>query len=187
MHAFAHPAGPLGFPGTDLHSNQEIAIKLMHIRDDELRLLQSEAETYTALSGGTGIPMVFWFGEEGDYYVLVHELLGPSLEDLFNYCGRQFSLKTVLLIATQAISRIEYIHSRGFLHRDIKPDNFLMGISRQGNILYMIDFGLAEETREVEPVTPSKGYGFVGTRRYASIPVHNEQSLSTFGSPGVLS
>ncbi|OAA35511.1 casein kinase I isoform delta [Metarhizium rileyi] len=143
-----------------------------------MMLLQSEAETYTALSGGTGIPKVFWFGEECDYYVLVHELLGPSLEDLFSYCGWQFSLNTVLMIPSQAISQIEHIHPRGFLHRDIKPDNFLTGLSRQGNIQNTIDFGLAEEPREAEQATPSAGYGFVGTRRYASIPVHDESMQS---------
>jgi serine/threonine protein kinase len=120
-----------------------------------------------------GIPRVRWFGQECDFYALVHDVLGPSLEDLFNYCGRRFSLKTILLIADQAISRIEYIHSKGFLHRDIKPDNFLMGIGRQGNTLYTIDFGLAKEFSDAERCKNAEGLPLGGTRRYASIRNHN--------------
>ncbi|CAB1350214.1 unnamed protein product [Coregonus sp. 'balchen'] len=78
-----------------------------------------------------GIPTIKWCGAEGDYNVMVMELLGPSLEDLFNFCSRKFSLKTVLLLADQMISRIEYIHSKNFIHRDVKPDNFLMGLGKK--------------------------------------------------------
>jgi serine/threonine protein kinase len=88
-------------------------------------------------------------------------------------CGRKFSLKTVLLIADQAIARIEYIHDRGFLHRDIKPGNFLMGVDQQGNILYTIDFGLAKEFSLAESDRKYEGRGFGGTSRYASINNHN--------------
>jgi len=74
-----------------------------------------------------------WYGLEREYNVLVMDLLGPSLEDLFNFCSRRFTIKTVLMLADQMIGRIEYVHCKSFIHRDIKPDNFLMGIGRHCN------------------------------------------------------
>ncbi|KFA70960.1 hypothetical protein S40288_10293 [Stachybotrys chartarum IBT 40288] len=165
------------YSGTDLQSGEEVAIKLTYIRQNP-EVLQGEKDTYDALSGGVGIPRVHWYGQECDYYALVHDLLGPSLEDLFNYCGRKFSLKTILLIVDQAISRIQYIHSKGFLHRDIKPDNFLMGIDRQGNTLYTIDFGLAKESADAERRKDVEGLPLGGTTRYASINNHNGREQS---------
>lgn len=166
------------YAGTDIRTDESVAMKLMHHRKGR-DMLEDEKKAYQALSKGVGIPQVLWFGRQDDYYVLVHTLLGPSLEDLLNYCGRRLSLKTVLLIADQAISRIEYIHSKGFLHRDIKPDNFLMGVGRQGNILYTIDFGLVKNVCDRE-TDRAQGTGrpFSGTRRYASLNSHKglEQS-----------
>lgn len=93
------------------------------------------------------MPNVIWYGVEGEYNCMVMDLLGPSLEDLFNFCKRQFSLKTVLMVADQMIQRIEYIHSRSFLHRDVKPDNFLIGKGKKSHLIHIIDFGLAKRYR----------------------------------------
>lgn len=167
----------LVYAGTDTKLGDEVAIKLSHVNINP-EIIKAEADTYTVLAGGVGIPRVRWFGEECDYYALVHELLGPSLEDLFNYCDRRFSIKTVLLIANQAISRIQYIHDKGILHRDIKPENFLMGTGTKGNILYTIDFGLAKEFRNAERFQSLQGLPFGGTRRYASLNNHNGREQS---------
>lgn len=114
-----------------------------------------EAKLYKILSGGDGIPRVRlgeifdnffrYFERTCDYSYLVMDLLGPSLQDLYMYCSKHFSLKTVLMLAFQMISRIEFIHSRSYLHRDIKPDNFLMGIGRNSYKVYMVDLGLAKK------------------------------------------
>jgi casein kinase 1 delta/casein kinase I family protein HRR25 len=136
-------------------------------------VLRGERGAYKALNGNVGIPRVRWFGDECDFYVLVIDALGPSLEDLLNYCGRKFSLKTILLIADQAISRIQQIHRKGFLHRDIKPDNFLLGVGKQGSTIYAIDFGISKEFDDAKHWKDMEGLAFCGTSRYATINNHH--------------
>ncbi|PKI36569.1 hypothetical protein CRG98_043037 [Punica granatum] len=133
--------------GTDVKTNEEVAIKLESVKTKPPQLLL-ESKLYRLLQGGDGIPKVRWYGVEGDYNVLVMDLLGRSLEDLFNYCSRKLSLKSVLMLAEQMINRVEYLHSKSFLHRDIKPDNFLIGLGRRANQVYIIDFGLAKKYRD---------------------------------------
>ncbi len=103
------------------------------------------------------------------------DLLGPSLEDLFNFCGRQFTMKTVLMVADQMIGRVEYVHNKNFIHRDIKPDNFLMGIGRHCNKVFLIDFGLAKKYRDSRTrahIPYREDKSLTGTARYASINAH---------------
>ncbi|KAL5473516.1 hypothetical protein EMCRGX_G028007 [Ephydatia muelleri] len=176
--------------GTNIQTREEVAIKLECVKTKHPQL-HIEAKFYKMMqSGGTfvqtdpceiftycpvGIPSIKWCGTEGDYNVLVMELLGPSLEDLFNFCSRKFSLKTVLLLADQLVSRIEYIHSKNFIHRDVKPDNFLMGLGKKGNLVYIIDFGLAKKYRDArthQHIPYRENKNLTGTARYASINTH---------------
>ncbi|MGH0164855.1 UNVERIFIED_CONTAM: hypothetical protein FKN15_047722 [Acipenser sinensis] len=116
----------------NITNGEEVAVKLESQKARHPQLLY-ESKLYKILQGGVGIPHIRWYGQEKDYNVLVMDLLGPSLEDLFNFCSRRFTMKTVLMLADQMISRIEYVHTKNFIHRDIKPDNFLMGIGRHCN------------------------------------------------------
>ncbi|KAK6236498.1 hypothetical protein SCA6_011835 [Theobroma cacao] len=160
--------------GTNIQTNEEVAIKLENVKTKHPQLLY-ESKLYRILQGGTGIPNVRWFGAEGDYNVLVMDLLGPSLEDLFNFCSRKLSLKSVLMLADQMINRVEFVHSKSFLHRDIKPDNFLMGLGRRANQVYVIDFGLAKKYRDSsthQHIPYRENKNLTGTARYASMNTH---------------
>ncbi|CAK9179939.1 unnamed protein product [Ilex paraguariensis] len=160
--------------GTNIQTNEEVAIKLENVKTKHPQLLY-ESKLYKILQGGTGIPNMRWFGVEGDYNVLVMDLLGPSLEDLFNFCSRKLSLKTVLMLADQMINRVEFFHSKSFLHRDIKPDNFLMGLGRRANQVYVIDFGLAKKYRDSsthQHIPYRENKNLTGTARYASMNTH---------------
>lgn len=105
---------------------------------------------------------------------MVMERLGHSLEDLFNACQRVFSLSTVLQLGIQMLDRLAYVHQRNCIHRDVKPDNFLVGRHGDGNCVYLIDFGLAKKYRDAQGkhIAYKEGKNLTGTARYASLATH---------------
>uniref|UniRef100_A0A914C8S4 non-specific serine/threonine protein kinase n=1 Tax=Acrobeloides nanus TaxID=290746 RepID=A0A914C8S4_9BILA len=161
-------------------NGQEYAVKIEPIKAKNPQLYY-EGKVLKYLGTGIGLPHMRYFGQEREHYCMVMELLGPSLEDLFNTCKRRFSLKTVLMLADQMIGRIEMLHVKNFIHRDIKPDNFLIGSGARSHTVYIIDFGLAKKYRDSKthmhiPFKDRKN--LTGTARYASINAHRgiEQS-----------
>ena len=124
---------------------------------------------------GKGIPKVYCYGSNKIHNLLVEELLGKSLEDIFNEHGKPFSLKTVCVLGIKMIKRIKYIHSMHYIHRDIKPQTFLLGRGANKNTLYIIDFGLAKKYYSAlkgQHIKFTTGKHLIGTARYCSRNSH---------------
>ena len=167
------------FEGTDIFDNSSVAIKLEHNTVKYPQLL-FEAKLLKSIPG-TGIPTMHWFGIAGEYNAMVMELLGQNLEDLFNYCTKNFTLKTILMITIQLIERIKHVHDNNYVHRDIKPENFLVGKDSTSKTIYILDFGLAKRYRDEHThihIPLKENRNLTGTARYASCNAHNglEQS-----------
>jgi serine/threonine protein kinase len=174
-------AGAFGeiYEGSDIFGGGEVAIKLEHCTIKYPQLL-FEAKLLKTLPG-QGLPQMFWFGVAGEYNTMVMELLGQNLEDLFNFCTRNFTLKTILLIACEMLERIKHVHENHYVHRDIKPENFLVGKGNSEQSIYIIDFGLAKRYRDEQTrihISYKDNKNLTGTARYASRNAHRgvEQS-----------
>jgi serine/threonine protein kinase len=166
-------AGSFGeiYNGENRDTGEPVAIKLESVKT-KFPQLRYESRLYDVFSRGVGIPRLYWFGSEPGYNAMVISLLGKSLEDLASQQRHILSLKTVLMVAGQMISCLEWIHTKNFIHRDIKPDNFVMGLGRSSNQVFLIDFGLCKKffdpkTRTHIPFV--EGKDLTGTARYASV------------------
>ncbi|CAO3681364.1 unnamed protein product [Umbelopsis ramanniana] len=170
------------YEGTNLLNNEPVAVKFEPRKTDAPQL-RDEYRTYKILYDQPGIPSAYYYGQEGMHNILVIDLLGPSLEDVFDKCGRIFSVKTVAMLAKDMVTRVQTIHEKNLIYRDIKPDNFLLGRpgTKDANNVYIVDFGMAKQYRDPKtkqhiPYRERKSLS--GTARYMSINTHlgREQS-----------
>ena len=159
------------------YKNEYFALKFEN--KSSINLLEKEANIMLYLKG-PNIPFVKSYDTTEKYNILIMQLLGRSLEDILEE-RKYFSLKSVCMLATQMISVLEYIHNKHIIHRDIKPDNFVMGLDDLSQYVYLLDFGLAKKYRSSStlvhyPMVNKKK--LTGTARYASINAlkGNEQS-----------
>lgn len=160
--------------GTNIEINEDVAIKLERVFMNNF-LLKREADVYQSLSDGASISRVHLYEIESKYNVMMFDLLRSSLQDLFNFCSRKFSLKTVLMLIDQLLYRLEYIHFKSVIHRDIKPENFLMSVKKHGNQVCVTDLGLATERRDAQVkvnISRARSSHLIGTARFASINDH---------------
>lgn len=169
-------AGAFGaiFEVQSLENGKIYAIKLENLKTPSPQL-QYEFKLYEILDAPIGIPRVYECWTDENYRAMIMDRLGYSLGHHFRRCGKILSLKTVVMCAIQMMCRLEYLHQRSLIHRDIKPDNFVFGVGTNSNLLYMIDLGLAKKYRNLTTlvhINYSEDKGLAGTARYVSINVH---------------
>ena len=165
------------YQGENVRTQEKVAIKVEPIKN-ETKLLKNEATIYQYLSNKQGIPEVKWYGKDNINYYMVLNLLGNSLEAIKEQKGT-FSLKTTLQIGINILDLLRTIHEAGLIHRDIKPDNFLLSLSDTNKKINIIDFGLCKSYLNNEKhIEMKQTSSLIGTPTYASINAHNFMELS---------
>ena len=152
----------------NISTKENYAVKFEPKNQQDLIL---ERETYLLYYlRGFGIPEIITYGQNSKYNILVQTLLGKSINNIFIDKNKKFSLKDCCMIGIQILDRLEYIHSKYIIHRDVKPDNFLIG-NPDINTIYLIDFGLAKKymsTRTGKHAKFTINKKWSGTSRFAS-------------------
>ena len=156
------------YKGINIRTQEEVAIKIESIQS-QLKLLKNESTIYQFLTNNKGIPQVKWFGRDETNYYMVIELLGNSLQRI-KETSNTFSLNLTMQIGIQILLLLKTIHDKGLVHRDIKPDNFLIGVGNNKKYLYIIDFGFC---KTVSNDNTKKVNSLIGSLTYASINAHN--------------
>ncbi len=164
--------------GTDVVVKREkrsIKHPQLHLEWRVYKMLGARAGDPTA-TRHWGIPIVYRYDEGDLYRNMTMQRLGKNLEQLrLERPTGRFSLKTVLMLGDQLITHLKFMHSRGILHRDIKPQNMLIGVGKKSHVVFLVDMGLSKcfiffNTREHIPY--ETGRPFLGTPRYAPLSMH---------------
>ncbi|KAI6238008.1 Tau-tubulin kinase 2 [Aphelenchoides fujianensis] len=114
------------------------------------------------------------------YSFVVMTLVGKSLDDLKRQRpSRVFSIQTGLGAGIQCLEAIQDLHKHGFIHRDVKPANYAVGLGNRKRIVYLLDFGIARRINNDENMlkAPRVQVAFKGTVRFASLNCHRSVEL----------
>lgn len=174
------------YEASHMETKKRFAVKLEQnkkkIDVNNTSKLYQEFKCYSLFKNVNGIPQVYYFGSLCEYDCMVMDLLGPSLDDLFNYCHRKFSVKTISMLAIKILELIKLVHEKFYIHRDIKPANFLMGHGEKWNQLFIIDFGLSKsyvsDQKMREHIPFKENRHLIGTPRYFSYNTHKHYEQS---------
>jgi len=160
------------YKGQNIRTKEPVAIKVESIKN-EIKLLKNESIIYQYLTNTIGIPQVKWFGKDNRNYYMVINLLGDSLQKLKDKCLK-FSLNETLQIGIQILYLLKTIHNKGLVHRDIKPDNFLMGLNPINKQIHLIDFGFCKSyLKNDKHIEIKRTNNIIGSLTYTSINSHN--------------
>ena len=167
------------YEGINIKNNEPVAMKFEK-KTNEFNYLESEAFILFNLKG-FGIQKVITYGKNICYNILIEELLGLSIKDLWKVkMSKKELLKNICMIGLQIIDRLQYIHSKDIIHKDIKPNNFLIGRKDPKNI-YLIDFGFSQKyrsTRTGKHIQLRKAKIICGSLDYLSINGNKGFTLS---------
>ena len=165
------------YKGQNIRTLEYVAIKVESILN-ETKLLKNESIIYQYLNNISYIPSIKWFGKDEFNYYMVINLLGNSLQFIKNK-KTNFSLYLTLQIGIQIINLLKNIHEKGLVHRDIKPDNFLLGLNKESKNIYIIDFGFCKPyVKDNKHIVENKTRNLIGSKTYASINSHKLKELS---------
>ena len=160
------------YEAESIKTGEGVAVKF-EPKDLGLKTLKNEAKIYQHLGKQNGFPQLKWFGADENYTYLAIDLLGKSLSEIVKLYKR-LCLKTTLVLGIQMITRLKVLHSKGLLHRDIKPDNFLFGLNDQTNKIFLLDFGFTKRYDYNGKHIPEKKINsLIGSPNFVSLNIHN--------------